>query len=429
MHLRLKVTHMKKLFLVALLLAAPLAGCGAADDGETAAAELDVNSRYTIESVNILGQRNTAISDPLRNELNNFVGAKLDRPALEKLAERIKRELRVSDVAIKVSRGAEPDHVVVNFEVSKSHQQRFDVNVAKFLYDSKQGWTGEGSAATSIGGNTFTFGLLSDGDTLAERFAGLRAKFERKNLGTDRLRLRFEFDSFHEQWNQATLDRSAPVEIYRSRQAFMPEATLVIASPLEISFGASFARFQPLSLEATTGAKTESSNAVVSTLRYHRRWGSAQDLGQQEVTGDYSFRAATRILESDSVFTRHLVKARYLFHRRRNRVETGFLAGVLRGNAPLYERFVLGNSTTLRGWNKFTLDPLGGTRVVHGSIDYRYGFFHVFYDTGAVWDRGQNREPKQSAGAGFKAERFELAVAFPLRNGHPEPVFYAGLNF
>jgi len=46
-----------------------------------------------------------------------------------------------------------------------------------------------------------------------------------------------------------------------------------------------------------------------------------------------------------------------------------------------------------------------------------------------VWDRGQNREPKQSAGAGFKAEGFELAVAFPLRNGHPEPVFYAGLNF
>jgi hypothetical protein len=415
---------MKKLFLAALILAAPLAGCGAADDGETAAAELDVNSRYTIESVNILGQRNTSISDPLRNELNTFVGAKLDRPALEKLAERIKRELRVSDVAIKVSRGAQPDHVVVNFEVTKAHQQDFDVNVAKFLYDSKQGWTGEGSAATSIGANTFTFGLLSDGDTLAERFAGLRARFERKNLGTDRLRLRFEFDSFHEQWNQATLDRSAPAGIYRSRHAFMPEATLVIAAPLEISFGASFASFQLMA-----AAKTESSNAVVSTLRYHRRWGSAQDLGQQEVSGEYSFRAATRIFDTDSAFTRHLVKARYLFHRRRNRVEAGFLAGVLRGNAPLYERFVLGNSMTLRGWNKFQLDPLGGTRAVHGSIDYRYGFFHVFYDTGAVWDRGQDREPKQSAGAGFKAEGFELAVAFPLRNGHPEPVFYAGLNF
>ena len=39
-------------------------------------------------------------------------------------------------------------------------------------------------------------------------------------------------------------------------------------------------------------------------------------------------------------------------------------AGFITGRAPLFERFVLGNGTTLRGWNKFQLDPLGGSRMV-----------------------------------------------------------------
>jgi outer membrane protein assembly factor BamA len=101
----------------------------------------------------------------------------------------------------------------------------------------------------------------------------------------------------------------------------------------------------------------------------------------------------------------------------------------LGGHAPLFERFALGDSATLRGWNKFDLDPVGGSRVIHGSIDYRYAFFHAFYDTGAVWDRTQDREQKQSAGVGFKVEGFQLAVAFPIRAGHTEPVFLAGMNF
>ena len=57
------------------------------------------------------------------------------------------------------------------------------------------------------------------------------------------------------------------------------------------------------------------------------------------------------------------------------------------GRAPLFERFVLGNASTLRGWNKYELDPAGGNRMVHNSVEYRYGAFQAFYDTGAVWDR------------------------------------------
>jgi hypothetical protein len=74
----------------------------------------------------------------------------------------------------------------------------------------------------------------------------------------------------------------------------------------------------------------------------------------------------------------------------------------------------------------------GGSHVIHGSIDYRYRIFQIFYDTGAIWDRPQDREQKQSIGVGvkgFKKECFQLAVAFPLRSGHVDPVFYAGMNF
>ena len=62
---------------------------------------------------------------------------------------------------------------------------------------------------------------------------------------------------------------------------------------------------------------------------------------------------------------------------------------MITGRAPLFERFVLGNSTTLRGWNKYELDPLGGNRMVHNSVEYRYGVFQVFYDSGAIWDSGE----------------------------------------
>jgi hypothetical protein len=284
---------MKKLFLVAVLLGAPLAGCNAADDSETTEAALNVNSRYRIESVHLVGQRGQ-LSNPLRTEINRLQGEKLDDSILKRLADRIKRELNAANVSISVQKGTLPERVVVNFEV-KSHQQPLDLKLAKFVYHSKQGWTADGSASTMIGGNAISFGLVSDADALVERFSGVRAKFERRNLWHDRLGLRFEFGSFHQQWNEATLAAASPSDIYRSRQFFMPEATLVLARPLELSFGVSFARYRP-SLPA---AKSGSANAVVTTLRYHQRWGSEQDEREQEALAEYSLRAATHLLDSD----------------------------------------------------------------------------------------------------------------------------------
>jgi len=422
---------MKTLWCLALILASPLAGCRLPDDDEKASQDLNVNSRYTVESVRFSGG-DVKISHPLRLEVDRIVGTKYDLLAIEDLADKIKTEAHLADININVTRGTSPDHVIVNFEV-KSENHKFDLKVAKFLYDSNEGWSGDGSATVNAGNNAFLFGLVSDNDTLLERYAGVRAGFERRSVGSGRLRLRFEFDSFHNVWNGATLAEAQPGEIYRTRQVFTPEATLVIIQPVEWSFGVSFDRLGvPLSSVTVGGAaaaKTESSNAVVNTLRYHQRWGSAHDPQEQEANALYSLRAGTGLLDTDRVFTRHLAHADYRYRHQHNSVRVAFLAGEINGDAPLYERFVLGDSATLRGWSRFDLDPLGGTHVVHGSVDYQYRFVQVFYDTGAIWDQPQQRSQKQALGIGFKKECFQLAVAFPVRAGRAEPVFYAGMNF
>jgi hypothetical protein len=71
-----------------------------------------------------------------------------------------------------------------------------------------------------------------------------------------------------------------------------------------------------------------------------------------------------------------------------------------------------------------------------GSLAYKYRAVRVFYDTGAVWDGGGRANPKQSLGAGLEGNLgflgrndFLLALAFPLNQGHLEPMFVAGMNF
>jgi outer membrane protein assembly factor BamA len=102
--------------------------------------------------------------------------------------------------------------------------------------------------------------------------------------------------------------------------------------------------------------------------------------------------------------------------------------GIISGRAPLYERFYLGNSSTLRGWNKYDLDPVGGNRMVHNSVEYRYGVFQIFYDSGAVWDRTETANVKHSVGLGLRQGNFWLAVAFPVKDGRTDPIFMVGMN-
>jgi outer membrane protein assembly factor BamA len=106
-----------------------------------------------------------------------------------------------------------------------------------------------------------------------------------------------------------------------------------------------------------------------------------------------------------------------------------FIGGIISGNAPLFERFSLGNSTTLRGWNKFDVAPLGGNRVAHGSLEYRYRHFQIFYDVGSVWDRGWPSQARHGLGFGFANKDAFISLAFPLRFNDVVPIFTFGIRY
>ena len=401
------------------------------------AADLNINSRYTVESISFDGQRQYRLSTTILEEMHRLIGSKVSTDALNRLAHRIRSELRATAVTFKLARGGEPNHVKVLLQVDR-RKSNFDLSIPTFSYNSRQGWTGVAEVATTIGANTFTAGAVSDGDTLAERFTGFKLRYDRLSVGTDRVRVGFEFESYHDLYDRATMialdtnqSSSLGAGAYRSRTDFEPSATFVLAKPLTLTLGLSFEQLAP----QVSAARSESANAVVNTLRYHQRWENS-DATNQELDAGYNLRAATSLLGTDLAYRRHLLNVRYGLRHDRQLVEVTLVAGVIYGNAPLFERFILGDSSTLRGWNKYDLDPLGGNRVVHGSVTYGYHIMRVFYDTGAVWDQGRSPEAKHSTGIGissglgiFQKGAFLLAVAFPIRQGRADPVFIAGMNY
>jgi outer membrane protein assembly factor BamA len=398
------------------------------------AGDLNVNSKYIVESIRFVG-RSYQLSRAAIEEMHRLIGAKVNTEALTKLTSHIRTELRAHAVTFKLDRGDQPGSVTVLLQVDK----RFDLSIPRFAYNSNEGWAGIGEARATLGSNVFTFDVLSDRDSLVEQFAGIEAKYERPVPGTDRVLMGFEFDQFHEQYDLATRLALASGEsssslgagTYRSRTNFQPSATFVLAKPLTLTVGLSFNQLQP----ELTAARSESANLVVNTLRYHQSWEDS-DATMQELDAGYDLRAATKLLSTDLGYTRHAVNARYSRTKGHQNFEIKLALGLIYGHAPLFERFVLGDSYTLRGWNKYELDPLGGNRLAYSSVTYGYHIMRVFFDAGSVWDQGKPSEWKQSAGVGISSGfgrlqrgAFLLAVAFPLRQDHVEPVFIAGMNF
>jgi hypothetical protein len=324
-----------------------------------------------------------------------------------------------------VVRGETAEQVRVEFDVRPARAS-VGMNLNQFLYDSQQGWSGSGEADLTVQQHTFALGLVSDGDWMVERYSGITARYEDKSLGTDWLSFRFDADSFHEQWNQATLvalaaRRDGAAELYRARQEFRPTATMVLAKPLTLTVGA---QVELLDSELPA-ASAEAANAVVATLRYHREVEGSDN--QQDLDADCSLHAATKVFYSDYVYALRSAGVRYLYRSGKHMLKDNAWGGFISGNAPLADRFVLGNTYYLRGWNKYELDPLGGNRAVYNSVEYHYGPFQAFYDLGAVWDEGQPVVARHSMGIGVRESVFSLAVAIPVRSGHVEPIFMMGI--
>ena len=417
-----------------------LAGFAAAGNQQPAAphqaASVNVNSRYIVETVEITGFNTARIGDSLSGKLQRLVGTSYDTETLEELARQMRKDLHAKSVTQHLARGSSPENVKVVFEVTR-RTAALDISVPKFLYHSKQGWSAQVEGTTTIARNhNITFGVVSDGDELPERFAGIRAGYENSHVGSDRVHFRFLFEDYHEQWNGATvsalsnptlLSRSflttAP-DIYRTRVNYEPLMSFNLGKTMLLTTGMSFERLQ----ENLPGIRTEGAHALVFGLQYHKRTGESESEGQV-TDASYDARMASSALGSDYIYTRHRWASSWTWLHGRHAVNDTVTAGLITGRAPLFERFVVGTSSLLRGWNSYDIDPLGGNRLVHNSIDYRYRFADVFYDAGSLWSHGKPPALRHSVGVGAKVSIFSLAVAFPIRSGRVEPVFLVGMNY
>jgi hypothetical protein len=396
-------------------------------------AETNVNRQYVIESVSVAGVEvdqlaPSKLPTTLRQRLKGLVGEQCDVAMLEDLSVQIRRELHLRTVTEHLSKGSAPDRIRVNFEVVH-RDLAFDISLPKFLYNSQQGFTGEVDASTRIRQNDFTFGVVSNGDDLTERFTGFTARYDSAGLGSDKLHLGVTFEDYHEQWNEATINAlpGSGLDLYRSRWNIAPQVTFAVARPLTVSAGTSFEEME----SESPNVGRRSANAATLDVHYRRRIEG--DRVQQQIEGKYSLRVATRALGSTYAYARHLISVKYEAKLSRHTVSDEFIGGAIMGQAPFFDRFVLGSSSTLRGWDRFEIDPLGGSRVVHNEITYGYrigeGTIQGFYDMGALWQSDRPATLRHSLGAGYKQGIFVLAMAFPVRDGRIEPIFMAGMNY
>jgi hypothetical protein len=415
-----------------------------------ALAESNVNQQYLIESVSISGVEVERFHDSklpmsLRKRLAGLVGAPCDMSAIGDLAGRLRSTLHLQDVKQHLSRGSSPDRIRVDFEVVK-REYAFDLSVPRFLYHSNQGWTAAVNASARFREHTLAAALESNGDDLVERFTGFSSRYDNSRLLSDHVRFGFAVEGWHEQWNPSTRDALylmsdnagvTPVEVlYRTRRNIAPEVTFVLSKDLSVSMGASLERMEmeptiAHTMPAPGRELYRNANAATADVIFGHTLEEAA--GDQRWDARYGLRIGTHDLGSDYVYSRQMVSLRYERRWGRHVVSDRLIAGSIAGQAPLFERFVLGNSSTLRGWDRYAIDPLGGDRMAHNSVAYGYqlldGAAEVFYDAGIIGSADKPGPLRHSVGFGFRQGIFNVAMAFPMIRGRIAPVLMAGMNY
>jgi hypothetical protein len=409
---------------LALILLAPVVALAQEDQAGT-----NVNSRYQVESVSIVGVAEAKVSQALRDDMQKLVGAKYDPEAADQLAHRMRQELHGYSVTVKVKRGEHHDAVKVVFEAERIHEPSFSIKLAPFLYSTKDGFSGALVPGGETHHNYFSAGVVSSADELLERNTGVMLRYEHRKVGTSMLQVGVEYDYF---WPDFQPETEAALAVspwvpgtYETREVFAPSVSFLPIPDIKLTFGASF---QTLAMEQPT-LHDEAAHAFTFGAQFRRKIGRRHGL-RHSIAADYLVRKATKTLESDFLYTRQFVSGDYTLSTRHQDFMFSFQGGHIDGVAPLFDRFTIGNTATLRGWDKFDVAPLGGTRLLYGSLEYRYEPFQLFYDFGKVWDPGQVVEWKHSVGLGLAWKNgFFMSLGVPLKYHDITPVFMIGFRY
>jgi hypothetical protein len=315
---------------------------------------------------------------------------------------------------------------------------RFEPLAPSAVFHSDQGWGA--FLPLSIGSRNLRFAPIfawDHADDLVEEYSGLGIRVESRRLGTDRLGASFEWTSYDLDWRAPTvaalaLDPQAP-GLYRNRSTVTMRARFAITHRLSVSGGASVTELDALDEDPLTDeplamvAPSRVSNAFVASVNFDQNWRTESEPGHG-LAADFTVRAASETLESDYTYERYAGSADYRFQWDRQGVFFSALAGGISGAAPLFERFALGDSRTLRGWDKYDIAPTGGDRMFHLSAEYQYRGLALFLDSGSVWDTGTDRRFRVSTGVGFHPGPMFFTVGVPLNADELRAVFTMGFR-
>ena len=136
------------------------------------------------------------VSQALRDDMQKLVGNKYDPDAAEDLARRLRKELQGYTVEVKVKRGRQPESVAVVFEAERIRERNFNIQLAPFLYSTKDGFSGALVPGFSTHHNYISAGVVSSADELLERNSGVMLRYEHRKVGTRMVQVGVEYDYF-----------------------------------------------------------------------------------------------------------------------------------------------------------------------------------------------------------------------------------------
>src|SRR5262245_22425974 len=394
--------------------------------------ESNVNARYTVGCVELKGVPEGSLSEGLRDDLHALAGKRLDPEKAEELDKRIAGELQGYDVKHETSKGDQAGQIRLVFEITEGESLQwihFAPSRSEVLYHTDQAWSGALDIPMGGRNTRVVLGLVfGNDDHLIEEYGGIGFRIESRKLGTRRLGMSFELSEDRETWQPATLaaldaDPSIP-EAYRRRLKVEPSMTFAFNRHLRASGGVSISELESLS----RSPDSQMASAFIFAGEFDQRWDQSSG-GRHDLELGYDLRVGSTALGSDLDYTRHHGRARYRFRVNNNDVIASVSAGRVTGAAPLFERFSLGDTTTLRGWSKYDILPAGGDRMVSQSIEYRYHHAAVFLDAGSFWEQGTSVRYRTSAGFGLHGDQAFMTLGFPLNAGELRVAFMMGFRF
>lgn len=395
--------------------------------------QANINARYVVEDVEIRGVPENAITPEMRADLQALTGKPLDAELAERLATRLSSSFPDYGVERRTGRGSQPGQIRVVFQLTRTEQSRwlrFEPLEANLLYHSDQGW-GSKLPLTMSGGDfqVVPHFAIDVGDDLIEEYSGFGLRFESRKLGTERLGVFFDWSTFDQTWRDRTLAALPAYPLvpppYRNRMTVTPLVKFAVTPQLSVAAGVSITELDALD---ESSSASQMANAAIGSLRFNRRWNRTSGM-QHDLAAAFTVRAGSDALESDLVYERYVGEADYGFRSGPHRLFVSAMFGSLTGDAPLFERFSLGDSRTLRGWNKYDIAPAGADRMFHATVEYRRRGLTLFLDSGSVWDADTDKKVRFSAGFGYTPGPVFFTVGFPLNTDEFRAVFTMGLRF